>query len=197
MLNLKLVYSAPGEFGGVRSFTGDDGTIRRMWTINYLSGKINGFFGDSDEERQAFEYLLTVPVGTPARASGSVDSTSNTGEELRLVSDSFLLPGMDGFNPPDDAELLAGCTFSGLLYCWRTETRKDGSFSAWFSGMGYNFHFKSVQEDVFKKLEVSTCYRLGGSLQTSLLYRNGSKIPYVGVSPILKTVKKFDVLKDK
>lgn len=197
MLNLRLTYSAPGEFGGVRSFAGDDGVIRRMWTINYLSGKINGFLGDSEADKSAFDYLLTVPVGTPARASGVVDSTSNTGEELRLVSDSFLIPGMDGFTPPDDAELLGGCSFVGSLFCWRTESRKDGTFSAWFSGMGYNFHFKSVSEDVFRKLEPSNCFKLSGSLQTSLLYRNGSKFPYVGVTPILKTVKRIDILKEK
>lgn len=197
MLNLRINYLAPGEFGGVRSFIGDDGSTRRMWTINYLSGKINGFLGDSDDDKSVFDYLSSVPVGTPARASGTVDSTSNTGDDLRLVSDTFLIPGMDGFVVPDDAELLGGCTFVGQLFCWRVESRKDGTFSAWFSGMGYNFHFKNVAEDVWRKLEASNCYKLSGSLETSLLYRNGSKYPYVGVTPVLKSVKKIDILKDK
>ena len=36
-------FVAPGEFGGVKAFKSDDGSTRRMWSIDYMGGKLNKF----------------------------------------------------------------------------------------------------------------------------------------------------------
>lgn len=191
MLSLSLNFVAPGQFAGVRQFNGDDGSLRRMWTVNYLGGKINGFFDGPDAD-QIFDQLSAVPVGTAARAIGTVDAT---GDELRLVADTFDLDGMQGFQPLDDAEVLRGCTFSGVLVCWRREERRDGTFDLRFSGMGNNFLLRDVPKELFDRVQPSQGCRVAGTLQTSLVYKGSSKIPVVGVRPVLENVKIIDLLK--
>ena len=191
MISLSLNFVAHGQFAGVRQFSADDGSPRRMWTVNYLGGKINGFLDGPDAE-QIFKQLLEVPVGTAARAIGTVDAT---GDELRLVAESFDLEVMQGFQPLDDSEILRGCTFSGVLVCWRKEERRDGTFDLRFSGMGNNFLIRDVSKEIFDRVQHSQGCRVAGTLQTSLVYKGTSKIPAVGVRPVLENVKNINLLK--
>lgn len=191
MLSLSLNFIAPGQFAGVRQFACDDGSLRRMWTVNYLGGKINGFLDGPDAD-QIYNQLSAVPAGTAARAIGTVDAT---GDELRLVADTFDLDGMQGFQPLDDAEILRGCTFSGVLVCWRKEERRDGTLDLRFSGMGNNFLIRDVCRDIFDRVQSSQGCRVAGTLKTSLVYKGTSKIPVVGVRPVLDTVKNINLLK--
>lgn len=192
-IELKLGFMAPGEFGGVRSFAGDDGINRRMWTINYLGGKINGFFGSSSEDDQLFKILESVPAGTPARAFGSVDCSGV--DELKLVASTFTMEGAEGFKPLEPAEVLGGCQFSGSLLCWKKEVRRDGSFNARFSSIGSNFQVRDITQEIFDRLEENQTFSLRGSLVTDLVFKGVSRVPSVGCRLVLKSVKPINLIK--
>ena len=193
MVDLKLNFVAPGEFGGVKAFPADDGTVRRMWTINYLGGKINGFLGSSAADDELFQYLERVPFGTAARAFGVVDVSG--GDDIKLSAQSFAVEGTEGFPPLETAEILAGCTFSGLLICWRKEERRDGSLDVRFAGMGTNFNVRDVSPDLFAKLNESGAYKVAGLLETSLVFKGSSRVPVVGVRVRLQQVKPVSLMK--
>lgn len=172
-------FVAPGEFGGVKSFTSDDGTIRRMWSIDYMGGKINGFFGQDSQEVELFDYLSSVPVGTPARAFGRIDSSAD--EVIKLSAESFTIQGADGFEPLTDSEFFNGCVFRGLGQVWDKQIFK-GSPELRVNSVGNSFHFRNIPQEVFQRVESGSQYVFTGLLRTSLVFVGARRFPQVGVN---------------
>lgn len=194
MNGFQLSFVAPGEFGGVRSFSADDGGSRLMWTIHFLGGRINGFLKDTQEDKAIYQYLESVPTGTPARAFGQIEVSS--ADELRLVAESFSLQGTDGFEPILDDEILNGCSFAGMLRCWRKEVFKNGALDLRFSAMGSNYHIRGVEETLFEKVEVGKIYKVSGLLDTTINFVGVKRVPKVGVELNLKSVKEIKLKTD-
>lgn len=172
-------FVAPGEFGGVRSFNADDGSVRRMWSIDYLGGKINGFFGSDSGELELFDYLAGVPVGTPARAFGRIDCSAD--EVIKLSAESFSIQGAEGFEPLSDHEFFNGCVFRGLGFVWDKQIYK-GSPELRVNSVGNSFHFRNVPDDLFKRVENGGQYVFSGLLRTSLVFVGAKRFPQVGAN---------------
>lgn len=172
-------FVAPGEFGGVKSFSGDDGSVRRMWSIDYMGGKINGFFGSEDADVELFNYLASVPVGTPARAFGRVDSSAD--EVIKLSAESFTIQGAEGFEPLSDSEFFNGCVFRGLGQVWDKQIFK-GSPELRVNSVGNSFHFRNIPNDIFSRIDSGSQYVFSGLLRTSLVFVGSRRFPQVGVN---------------
>lgn len=172
-------FVAPGEFGGVKSFNSDDGSVRRMWSIDYMGGKINGFFGSDSDELELFEYLSSVPVGTPARAFGRIDSAAD--EVIKLSAESFTIQGAEGFEPLTDNEFFNGCVFRGLGQVWDKQIFK-GSPELRVNSVGNSFHFRNIPNDIFSRIDSGSQYVFSGLLRTSLVFVGARRFPQVGVN---------------
>lgn len=186
--DLKINFCAPGEWGGVRSFTGDDGDLRRMWTVSYLGGKISGFLDDE----KTFDILSSVPAGTPSRAFGLVEVASD--DNLKLVASSFAIDGAtENFKPLDSAEVIRGCVFSGLVNFWLRSQFKDGSFNLRFNTIGSSFLVRDVSKGIFDKFDSpNQNYRVKGLLRTDVIYKGTRRVPSVGVALLIEDAKLFN-----
>ena len=172
-------FVAPGEFGGVKAFSADDGSVRRMWSIDYMGGKINGFFGTDSSEVELFEYLATVPVGTPARAFGRIDCSAE--EVIKLSAESFSIQGAEGFEPLSDQEFFNGCVFRGLGQVWDKQIYK-GVPELRVNSVGNSFHFRNVPQEIFQKIDNGSQYVFSGLLRTSIVFVGSKRFPQVGVN---------------
>lgn len=186
--DLKINFCAPGEWGGVRSFSGDDGILRRMWTVSYLGGKISGFL----EDVNTFDILSSVPVGTPSRAFGSVDVASD--DNLKLSASSFAIDGAtENFKPLDSLEVIRGCVFSGIVNFWMRSEFKDGSLNLRFNTIGSSFLVRDVSKSIFDKFDSpNQNYRIKGLLRTDVVYKGVRRVPTVGVAMLLEDAKLYN-----